>query len=192
MSRRSVALVLTCTRCGKQYDFWGGAPARAKYCPDCRAEVMREHARTQYAEMTQEQRKDRCRRIREKYHGDPNVRERKIANAARYSEEHREERRAYDKAFYAANRDRVILRVAAWKDENRDRYLKLRRLHYAIGRGDVSAKVKLAEAKGNKVYCERLHLKAYPLPCGNYPSCNHCPSCPKEGVKTLAWKEAWE
>ena len=109
------------------------------------------------------------------------------AKQRKYYAEHADQVRAWVQRYRVRNRDEILRRQRAYRMENGDRLNHMARLRRLVRRGDASAKLRLAEAKGLQVYCHRLHLKAYPLPCGRYPSCNHCPSCPKGGVMRSAW-----
>ena len=110
----------------------------------------------------------------------------------RFYAAHSERVRAWSRRYRLRNYDRVMARQAQYRRDHADQLNLIERLKRRVRNGDNSAKLRLAEARGKQTYCTRLHLRAYPLPCGNYPSCNHCPSCPKEGVRTFAWKDSWE
>ena len=80
-------------------------------------------------------------------------------------------RRQQRKVDVIARRERV--RGYYWG--NRDHVLLLKRLRYRIQQGNVLAKMEHAKALGKLLRCDRLHLSAITLPCGQYPSCHKCP-----------------
>lgn len=88
-------------------------------------------------------------------------------------------------------RHRELLRIRAhdryWGNPERSR--ELMRLRRKAANGDMTSKIKLAKLTGKMKHCTRLHLSAMNLPCGQYPSCFKCHSCPTTGV-TLC-KSAW-
>ena len=56
-----------------------------------------------------------------------------------------------------------------------ERMLLLKRLRYKIGKGDMLARLERDKILGRIKRCDRLHLSALKLPCGQYPSCHKCP-----------------
>ena len=68
---------------------------------------------------------------------------------------------------------RARCRSYYWRDH--DRTLLLERLRHRIRKGDMLAKLEHAKILGRIKRCDRLHLSALKLPCGQYPSCHKCP-----------------
>lgn len=183
-----------------------------KRCPECQ---HKHHlAKRRAMEKTPERRAKNAANKRKRYAANPEpfrqiTREWRAKNKDHilqynhdYEREHRQKLNEWRREYYAKNsnavkamtrryrennHDRVMEKQRLYRQKNRERLNLIQRLKRRFLKGDTSVVMRLAEARGKKIYCERLHLKAFPLPCGNYPSCNHCQHCPKGGVKRIAW-----
>ena len=170
-----------------------------KWCADCRRKRRREIEKKQRKNPGQPER--RAKNRREYYERN---REHEQETHRAWMENHRDQQREYRishraheaeraRIWRAANKDRYLDTCRRYRDRNRielreqalkrywsnpERARTIARLRREVRKGIVSASIALAKMTGKMKTCERLHLTALTLPCGRYPSCLKCPSCP--------------
>lgn len=66
-----------------------------------------------------------------------------------------------------------------YREAHRDRINFLQRLRAAVKNNRPGARLELAKATGKLTHCPRMHVTAYPLPCGKREECRGCPHCPQ-------------
>ena len=64
-----------------------------------------------------------------------------------------------------------------WRNPERARLIQ--RLRRRIRKGDFLAKIEMEKMTGRILECERLHLRAKVLPCGEKLLCTNCPKNPR-------------
>lgn len=126
-------------------------------CVECFREYNRAN-RERWRKANPERAREICQKYRENHRELEAARSRLYyAKNVKDNPDQQEKARARSKRWYEKNRDKVIKRVTAAKDKKRNPVKYMPR-------------------------CERLHLSAKVLPCGDTPSCRGCSQCPENAT----------
>lgn len=160
---RKNPVICTCVDCGKEFETrqCGG---RALRCPECRHDHNKKQCLKWWHSLTPEQKKEQsekrsARKLTPKQH------ERKKQKMREYYHSHKKDllKKKHERDLLKKEREKRIARM----EQAAARQLAEKNI--------LDAQWAAEKKAGNVLRCNRLHLSAKTLPCGQYPCCHKCP-----------------
>lgn len=178
--RRAEPIFLTCHDCGKPYPFFGCNVLQARHCPACRLELQKErnriNARISWDRKTPEEKRALAVARHKAVMADPAAREQKRKVRRRWAKDNAEKVTEWNRQYYWEHREAILEKRKEKRRRNRALDAARSALRRRRSNDDVVASRWERDMLAGRIHrCDRLHLSAVNLPCGNYPACHKCP-----------------